>query len=111
MSTWSVRCRVNACRHRRVSRKHPIEDDSACPSCGSTKGWRVEQRTYNKVGRCYCAGPIGRDGAQFPHSASHPLCDHHPRGHVNQALARGLAPADLPLELMGVACTSAEAPF
>lgn len=100
MSTWSVRCRHFACRMRRVSRVNPIADDSKCPSCGSTKGWRIEQRTYNKRNLCHCSGPLGRDGAQFPHNTTHPECDQHQSGFYNQAKRRGVTDDDIPLAHM-----------
>lgn len=112
MSTWSVRCKHHACRHRRVSSKHPFEDDSACPSCKSTKGWRLEARAYNKRNLCRCSGPLGRDNCSFPHNTTHPMCDQHPRGPVNQALQRGVAPDDIPLEWQGTPMAAdADCPF
>jgi len=100
VSTWSVRCRNGQCRHRRVSRTHP--DDykvvPRCPVCGSRKGWRIEQRAYNKRGLCHCAGPLGRDNEPFPHRITHPSCDQHPHGIYNQARARGVAHDDVPIE-------------
>lgn len=96
MSTWSVRCRNSSCRHRRVSRTHP--DDykviPACPVCGQRKGWRIEQRAYNKRGLCHCSGPLGRNNEPFPHRITHPSCDQHPHGIYNQARARGVAHDD-----------------
>jgi hypothetical protein len=97
---------------RRVSRVHPIADDSKCPSCGSVKGWRIEQRTYNKRGLCYCSGPMGRDNCSFPHRVTHPCCDQHPNGYRNQALARGMTQQDIPLEYLGTRMAAdADCPF
>lgn len=100
MSTWSVRCRVSSCRHRRVSSTHP--DDykviPACPVCGQRKGWRIEQRAYNKRGLCHCNGPDMTKGEHFPHRVTHRYCDYHPAGFYNQARARGVAHDDIPKE-------------
>lgn len=102
MSTWSIRCRVSSCRHRRVSRIHP--DDykvvPPCPVCGHCKGWRIEQRAYNKRGLCHCSGPLCKDDPNktFPHRITHPSCDQHPHGFYNQARARGVAHEDIPPE-------------
>lgn len=82
-----------------------------CPVCGSTKGWRIEQRAYNKRGLCKCDGPTMTNGKHFPHRTTHPLCDNNPDGERNQVLQRGVSAEDLPLELMGTACTDDEAPF
>lgn len=104
MTTYSVRCRVDKCRHRRVSRVHP--DDykvvPPCPVCGSKNGWRIENRDYNKRGLCKCDGPLGRDNEPFPHNTTHPMCDKHPRGFYNQAKHRGLADEDIPREYGGL---------
>lgn len=100
MTTYSIRCRNSACRHRRVSRTHP--DDyritPACSVCGQRKGWRIEQRGYNKRGLCHCNGPDMARGEHFPHRVTHPYCDHHPHGFYNQARARGVAHEDIPKE-------------
>lgn len=100
MTTWSVRCRVSSCRHRRVTHTHP--DDYVrvppCPSCGARAGWRVEGRAYNKRGLCHCGGPLGRENEPFPHRITHPSCDQHPHGFYNQARARGVAHDDIPEE-------------
>lgn len=102
MTTWSVRCRHNACRHRRVTHIHP--DDykvvPACPVCGNRKGWRVENRAYNKRGLCNCGGPLCEDDPNktFPHRTTHPCCDHHPHGFYNQARAKGVAHEEIPCE-------------
>lgn len=103
MATFSVRCRHNACRHRRVSTIHP--DDykvvPRCPVCGNRKGWRIENRDYNKRGLCHCSGPdmsATGSGQHFPHRITHPLCDQHPHGFYNQARAKGVAHDDIPKE-------------
>lgn len=100
MTTYSIRCRNGQCRHRRVSRTHP--DDykvvPPCPVCGHRKGWRIEQRAYNKRGLCNCSGPLGRNNEPFPHRITHPSCDQHPHGIYNQARARGVAHDDIPIE-------------
>lgn len=111
---YSVRCRHQACRVRKVVPTHPDDMQAVqCDSCKNTKGWREERRDYNRQGLCNCDGPcIGQEhGKAYPHRTSHPLCDQHPQGHRNQALARGVAAADLPIEHMGAPCTSEEAPF
>lgn len=100
MSSWSVRCRHTACRHRRVVKTHP--DDykvvPRCPACGHRKGWRIEQRQYAKRNLCRCSGPLGRNGEPFPHKKDHPCCEQHPHGIYNQARARGVAHSDIPEE-------------
>jgi hypothetical protein len=100
VSTYSIRCRHFACRHRRVSRTHPDEYKVVpkCPVCGNRKGWRIEQRGYNKRGLCRCGGPLGRNNEPFPHRTTHPCCDHHPHGFYNQARARGVAHDEIPKE-------------
>ena len=100
MTTYSVRCRHFACRHRRVVRTHPAEYKVVprCPVCGQRKGWRIEQRDYNKRNLCRCSGPTGRNGEPFPHRTTHPCCDQHPHGYYNQARARGVAHDDIPPE-------------
>lgn len=103
MTTYSLRCRNSACRHRRVSGIHPddYKRPPACTVCGSKSGWRIEQRAYNKRGLCHCSGPdvsVTGAGMHFPHRKHHPLCDHHPHGIYNQARARGVAHADIPKE-------------
>lgn len=110
MSTWSVRCRHQACRARRVSTTHPFEDDSPCASCGSTKGWRIEQRAYNKRGLCHCTSVVGDDGP-FPHRTTHPMCDNHPMGRVNQARRAGATDDDLMLDAGRPMAAEAECPF
>jgi hypothetical protein len=40
-------------------------------------------------------------GVHFPHRVTHPFCDQHPRGHYNQARARGVAHEDIPAEFGG----------
>lgn len=100
MTTYSLRCRHHACRHRRVSRTHPddYKRPPPCPVCGARKGWRIEQRQYNKRGLCQCDGPIAEFGGTFPHRTTHPCCEHHPHGIYNQARARGVAHDDIPEE-------------
>lgn len=96
---------------RRVSRVHPISDDTKCPNCGSIKGWRIEQRAYNKRGLCHCSGVVGNSGT-FPHRPTHPMCEQHPRGAVNQARRAGATDDDIPLEWLGIPMTAeAECPF
>lgn len=105
MTTYSIRCRVHACRHRRVTKTHP--DDykivPKCPVCGSKNGWRIENRDYNKRNLCNCNGPESSQehGKHFPHRTTHPLCENNPNGLRNQAKRQGIADEDLPLELMG----------
>lgn len=98
MTTYSVRCRHQACRHRRKSTIHP--DDykivPRCPMCGERKGWRVEGREYSKRDRCYCSG--------YPHphqKATSRFCDHHPQGAYNQAKRAGVDDEDIPLDYLG----------
>lgn len=100
MSTYSIRCRNSACRHRRVARTHPDEYTRVprCAVCGSTSGWRIEGREYNRRGLCRCDGPTMAGGKHFPHRTTHPLCDQHPHGFYNQARARGVAHDDIPEE-------------
>lgn len=98
MTTYSLRCRNSACRHRRVAATHP--DDykvvPRCPVCGATKGWRIEGREYNRRGLCKCSGPEQAFGRWFPHRTTHPLCDEHPHGFYNQARAQGVAHEEIP---------------
>lgn len=103
MTTYSVRCRVDACRHRRVIRKHPDEYKrvTRCPVCGSKNGWRIENRTYNKRNLCKCDGPSMCKGQYFPHNKTHPMCDHHPKGFYNQAKRAGIEDYDIPVEYGG----------
>lgn len=100
MTTYSIRCRNSACRHRRVARIHPDEYIRVprCPVCGATKGWRIEGREYNRRGLCKCDGPTMAAGRHFPHRTTHPLCDQHPHGYYNQARATGVAHDDIPEE-------------
>lgn len=107
MSTYSVRCRHHECRHRRVINRDPdtYVRPPPCTECGHRKGWRIEQRAYNQRDLCTCSG------VHYPHRTHHPMCDQHPRGHVNQALRAGATWDDIPLEHMGTPCTSATAPF
>jgi hypothetical protein len=101
MSTYSVRCRNGACRHRRVTATHP-EDYKiipACESCGQRAGWRIEGREYNKRNLCHCHGPINSNTAMpFPHRTTHPMCDQHPSGFYNQAKRQGVEDHDIPVE-------------
>lgn len=100
MATYSVRCCNSACRHRRVVETHPLDYKVVpkCPVCGQRKGWRIEQRAYNKRNLCKCSGPLGRDNEPFPHRVTHPCCDSHPMGVYNQVRARGVAHEDVPEE-------------
>ena len=104
MATYSVRCCRNACRHRRRVNTHPDDMQTVpCPKCGNKKGWRFEDRAYNRRDLCICSGPeAGQEhGKNFPHNTTHPLCEHHPRGIYNQAKLRGVADEDIPLEYLG----------
>lgn len=100
VTTYSLRCRNSACRHRRVAATHP--DDykvvPRCPVCGATNGWRIEGRAYNRRGLCKCSGPEQAFGRWFPHRTTHPLCDQHPHGFYNQARAQGVAHDEIPEE-------------
>ncbi len=100
MTTYSVRCRNSSCRHRRVVQTHPdsYKVIPKCPACSQRKGWRLENRDYNKRDLCNCSGPFGRNNESFPHNTTHPCCDKHPQGIYNQALARGVAHEDIPAE-------------
>lgn len=99
MTTYSVRCKHSDCRHRRVLKRHP---DTylivpKCAICGERKGWRIEQRGYNKRNLCQCG-----QSPSYPHRVGkYKYCDHHPRGHYNQAKRQGVADADIPLEHLG----------
>lgn len=99
MSTYSVRCRNGSCRHRRVTHTDPdiYKLVPKCPVCGSKKGWRIENRQYNKRNNCYCGGPIGRDGP-IPHKKSHPFCEHHPQGIYNQKKRAGMTDEEIASE-------------
>ncbi len=103
MTTYSVRCRVRACRHRRVIKTHPDEYKVVpkCEVCGSRKGWVLESRAYNKKNKCRCQGPLGRDANPFPHNTTHPMCDQNPRGFYNQAKRQGVTDDEMPPELLG----------
>lgn len=103
MATYAVRCRNSKCRHRRTSTVDPDQYKVVprCPACGERKGWRVEDKAYNRRNLCQCSGPDMVRGVHFPHRVHHPLCDNNPNGPRNQALARGVKPDELPLELMG----------
>jgi hypothetical protein len=100
MTTYSLRCRNSACRHRRVASIHPNEYKVVprCTRCGERCGWRIEDRAYNRRGLCHCSGPEMVTGRHFPHRPHHPLCDNHPHGFYNQARARGVAPEEIPYE-------------
>ena len=100
--TYSVRCKHRACRHRRVLTKHP---DSyvrivKCEACGNTKGWRIENRAYNKRNLCHCSGVISDVGVNYPHRVTHPYCEQHPEGIYNQAKRAGYEDADIPIEYL-----------
>lgn len=105
MTIYSVRCRNSACRHRRISTVHPDNAKRVirCDSCKKLAGWRIERRDYNRRNLCSCSGPevCQEHGKNFPHKATHPLCDSNPNGRRNQAERRGIPFEDLPLELMG----------
>lgn len=115
MTTYSVRCRNSACRHRRVTETHPDEYrvTPVCRACGQRAGWRIEGRAYNRRNLCRCSGPDASQehGKHFPHQRTHPLCDEHPQGPYNQLKLRGVPDDDIPFDLLGVACTSDDAPF
>lgn len=101
MTTYSVRCRNSACRHRRVTNTHPDEYQVVppCPCCNKQAGWRIENRAYNKLNLCRCDGPLNlRTARPFPHKTTHPLCDHHPLGFYHQAKRAGIADEDIPEE-------------
>lgn len=96
MTTYSVRCRNSACRHRRVISRHPDEYRLVpkCGSCGKRAGWRIEQRYFNLRNRCRCSG------YHYPHAAGSPLCDSNPRGFYNQAKRAGVHDDDIPVEYL-----------
>ncbi len=99
MSTYSLRCRVKACRHRRVGTKHPddYKQTYRCPSCGSMAGWRIENRDYNKKDLCGCG-----QSPTYPHrTGKYKYCDFHPMGFYNQAKRAGVPDEDIPLEYLG----------
>lgn len=103
MTTYSVRCRNSACRHRRVSGTHPNEYKRVpkCDFCGKRFGWRIEGRGYNKRNLCNCGGPINiKTAMPFPHNKNHPMCDHHPDGYYHQAKMRGVEDTDIPMEYL-----------
>jgi len=84
-----------------VSKQHPDDMQTVpCPACGAKRGWRFEDRAYNRRNLCRCSGPeaVQENGKNFPHSKSHPLCEQHPHGIYNQARARGVAHEDVPEE-------------
>lgn len=102
MATYSVRCRNSACRHRRVTTKHP--DDyilvPRCTECGSRKGWRIENRAYNRRDMCTCG-----QSPTYPHRVGkYRFCDFHPQGFYNQAKRQGVHDDDIPLEYLGRPC-------
>jgi len=103
VTTYSVRCRHKACRHRRVSKTHPdaYKVIPRCPKCGHRKGWRIEGRDYNKRNLCTCGGPDSCKGQTFPHQKTHPMCEQHPQGIYNQAKRQGVSDEDIPLEHLG----------
>jgi hypothetical protein len=99
-----------------VSAKHPDEYIRVprCPSCGETRGWRIEQRAYAKRNLCHCSGPdvsATGSGKHFPHKKDHPLCDHHPHGYYNQARAQGVAHDDIPEDFRPQAIPCPISPF
>lgn len=97
--TYNVRCRNSKCRHRRVAKIHP--DDykvvPRCTACNERKGWRIENKQYNKRDICTCGqSPL------YPHrKGKYKYCDHHPQGFYNQAKRQGVADDELPLDLLG----------
>ena len=99
MATYSVRCRHSACRHRRVAKRNPATYVIVpmCAACGERKGWRIEQRAYNRRNICGCGqSPL------YPHRVGlYKFCDHHPRGFYNQAKRLGVEDADIPVEHLG----------
>lgn len=103
MTTYSVRCKHQACRHRRVAKTHPdtYKVVPTCPRCGKRKGWRIEDRAYNRRGLCSCSGVEMVRGVHFPHRTTHPFCDQNPRGYYNQARAQGVAHEEIPAEYGG----------
>lgn len=110
MTTYSVRCRNSACRHRRVSPTHPddYKQRYRCPSCKTFAGWRIEARAYNKRELCGCGmSPL------YPHRrGKYKYCEHHPEGPYNQAKRQGVADDDIPLAYMPAKpCTSDTPPF
>lgn len=109
MTTYSVRCRHKACRHRRVSETHPdaYKRVYRCPMCGHTKGWRIEKRDYNKVALCGCG-----QSPTYPHRVGkYKFCDFHPEGFINQARRSGATDDDIPLEMMGTLIQGGICPF
>ncbi len=100
MTTYSLRCRLTSCRHRRVGTVHP--DDALrtykCPSCNTYSGWRIENRDYNRRDLCGC----GKTGL-YPHRVGkHKFCDFHPHGPYNQAMRAGATIDDVPLDHLPV---------
>lgn len=98
---YSIRCRVDACRHRQRTKTHPDDMQAIpCPKCGAKKGFRLEGRAYNQRNLCSCDGPqLAQElGKSFPHNKTHPLCDHHPYGFYNQAKCKGISDEDIPIE-------------
>ncbi len=101
VTTYSVRCCNSKCRHRRVTKTNPFDYKviPKCESCNQVAGWRIESRAYNKRNLCYCGGPINpKNGMSYPHKSNHPMCDQHPYGYYNQAIARGVEHYDIPAE-------------
>lgn len=98
MSTYSVRCRNSSCRYRRVSKRHPDSYKLVprCPECKERKGWRIEQRAYNRRDLCGC----GQSPA-YPHrKGKYKFCDHHPHGFYHQAKRQGASDDEIPFEYM-----------
>jgi hypothetical protein len=92
MATYSLRCRKDACRHRRVSTVHPddMKRRHRCPSCKGFHGWRVENRDYNQRNLCRCSGPDVTRGVSFPHKPHHPYCVQNPWAAYNVARLTGI---------------------
>lgn len=92
MTTYSLRCRLKKCRHRRVSKVHP--DDAKqryrCPACKGLHGWRIENRDYNKRKLCKCSGVEVVRGVAFPHRPHNPYCEQNPWGEFNRAARLGV---------------------
>ncbi len=86
-----------------VTSTHPDEYKvvPVCPACGNRKGWRIEDRAYNKRDLCQCDGPQGRNNEPFPHNTTHPHCDGHPHGVYNRAKRDRIPDDDIPLEYLG----------
>ena len=104
MTTYNVRCRNSKCRHRRISKTHPLDYKVVprCEVCGERKGWRLEWHA-DKRELCNCGGPVGgKSGYPFPHKSDHPFCEKHPMGIYNQARRAGAKHHEIPVEYGGV---------